>query len=188
MAMNKYGVLLLLLVLAPQLQATPVQALPGLPLASTDAPIKDPRQSWPSLAPVQQRELRARYAAWQALPESERARIRRAALAVAALPPQQQAALRLRFAGQDQLHRDGWRLGPGLGALYPKLQPLFGYLPVEQRAPVLALLRELNEVQLAQLVLISQRTPPQDREVLREQLLALAPAARAAWLSEKVGR
>lgn len=179
-------VALLLLPAAP-LWAAPAPALPGLPPASSPAP-QDPARVWSSMAPLQQRELRARYAAWRALSEPERAGIRRAVAALAALPPAQQTTLRQRFANLDQLHRDGWRLGPELGTVYPKLQPLFGYLPAEQRAPALALLRELNPAQLAQLVLIAQRTPPQDREALRTQLLALPSAARTDWLNEKVGR
>ncbi|MNN89513.1 hypothetical protein D3C81_2073400 [compost metagenome] len=86
------------------------------------------------------------------------------------------------------MHREGWLLGPRLGALYAKLQPLLGFLPAEQREPMLALLHQLDAAQLEQLSLISQRTPPQERVALREQLLALAPAQRAAWLQQNVAR
>lgn len=167
--------------------AAPPAGLPGLPPAQPPAPSADPAVSWQALAPAQQRDLRARYAAWQALPETERQRIRQAAARVAGLPATEREALRARFADQDQLHRDGWRLGPQLGALYPKLQPLLGYVPAEQREPLMALLRRLDAEQLAQLTLISQRTPPQDRAELRAQLLAVSAAGRSAWLREKVG-
>jgi len=141
-----------------------------------------------ALDPAQLRELRSRYAQWQALPEAERARIRDAARRVAALPAAQQQALRARFDEQDQRFRDGWRLGPQLGQQFPKLQGLFGYLPVEQREPALIALRQLSEGQLAQLTLIAQRTPPQDRDRVRDQFLGLAPTARDAWLRENVVR
>lgn len=185
--MNKY--LLLALLWIPAAQATPSSTALPLPAAApTPAAAPASPRSWASTPPADQRELRARYAAWQALSEAERQRVRHAAGAVAGLAPAQQAELRSRFSTQDQLHRDGWLLGPTLGVLYPKLQPLFGYVPPEQRAPALALLRQLNDGELAQLSLISQRTPPQDREEIRNQLLALPAAGRDAWLSEKVGR
>lgn len=174
-------------------QATPV-ALP-LPAPSSAAPVPTPipttTPAIPSTAtvldPAQLRELRSRYAAWQALPEPERARIRDAARHIAALPPAQQQTLRERFTQQDQRFRDGWLLGPQLGQLFPKLQGLFGYLPAEQREPALAILRQLSVDQLAQLSLVAQRTPPQDRDQVRSQFLALAPGARDAWLKQHVG-
>lgn len=170
--------------------AAPVsQALP-LPAATPPAPASTPAiPVTPSaLDPAQLRALRARYQAWQALPAAERARVREAARAIAALPPAQQQTLRERFAQQDQRFRDGWLLGPQLGQLFPKLQGLFGYLPAEQRAPALAVLRALSVDQLAQLALVAQRTPPQEREQVRSQFLALAPAARDAWLKQHVGQ
>ncbi|MGB3393051.1 MAG: DUF3106 domain-containing protein [Stenotrophomonas sp.] len=147
----------------------------------------DPQTRWAALAPAQQRELRARYAAWRALPESERQRVRMAAAELAALPVADREALHVRFAGLDRLYRDGWRLGPRLGALYPTLQPLLGYVPKPQRAPMLALLHQLDPAQLAQLSLLSQRTPPQQRAALREELLALPAAMRDEWLQRKLG-
>ncbi|AMJ56520.1 MULTISPECIES: DUF3106 domain-containing protein [Stenotrophomonas] len=162
-------------------------AVPSMPSPASPANVAGTPGSWATQTAAQKRELRSRYAAWQALPESERQRIRHAAAAVAALPVADQQALRARYLAIDQMHRDGWLLGPQLGVLYPRLQPLFGYLPAAQREPVIALLRQLDPVQLEQLSLISQRTPPQQREALRTELLALAPAQRDAWLREKVG-
>ncbi|MGV8961537.1 MAG: DUF3106 domain-containing protein [Stenotrophomonas sp.] len=188
MAINR-GLLLALLAPVAMAQAAPATGVPILmPAPSAENAVAPAPLPWSAMTLPQRRELRARYAAWQGLSEDERQRLRHAAGRFAALPPDQQSTLRARFAALDQLHRDGWRLGPALGALYPKLQPLFGYLPPAQREPVLALLRQLDDGQLAQLVLISQRTPPQERGAVREQLLALAPAARPAWLREKVGR
>lgn len=186
--MNK-SILLLALGLAAGAHAAP-QALP-LPLpAATPVPTTAPAipATPAALDPAQLRELRSRYAQWQALPASERARIRDAAGRVAALPAAQQQALRARFDQQDERFRDGWLLGPHLGQQFPKLQGLFGYLPAEQRMPALAALRQLNDEQLAQLTLIAQRTPPQDRDQVRNQFLGLAPAARDAWLKENLVR
>lgn len=178
-------VMLALLPATPSL-ATPAAApLPPAAQAASAQSGGDPQSHWAALAPAQQRELRARYAAWRALPESERQRIRRAASDMAALPAGEREALRDRFLALDRLHRDGWRLGPQLGAQYPKLQPLLGYLPEHQREPMLALLRQLDAAQLAQLGVLSQRTPPQERDALREQLLAVPAAGRGDWLRRK---
>jgi len=49
---------------------------------------------------------------------------------------------------------------------------------------MLALLYQLDATQLAQLGVLSQRTPPQERDALRERLLALPPAQRADWLRQ----
>ncbi|MGE8215809.1 hypothetical protein D3C87_198850 [compost metagenome] len=177
------------LALAAPAAAAP-EALP-LPAPSAGVPAPTTAPAIPAtpaaLDPAQLRELRSRYAAWQALPEPERARVGEAARRIAALPPAQQQALRERFAQQDQRFRDGWLLGPQLGQWFPKLQGLFGYLPAEQREPALAILRQLNVDQLAQLSLVAQRTPPQERDQVRAQFLALAPAARDAWLKQNVG-
>ncbi|MCF7751662.1 DUF3106 domain-containing protein [Bacillus subtilis subsp. subtilis] len=187
--MNKTILRVALLLGAPGMASAAPHPVPtiGAPAAATPATSPAIPTTPAALDPAQLRDLRSRYAAWQALPESERARIRDAARRMAALPPAQQQALRERFAAQDQRFRDGWRLGPQLGQLFPKLQGLFGYLPADQREPALAILRQLNVDQLAQLSLVAQRTPPQERDQVRAQFLALAPAARDAWLKQNVG-
>lgn len=185
--------LLAALLLVPVAHAAPPQRLPATvsgasqtPAAVAPAPRAIP--DWSTLTPAQQRELRMQYAAWRALDESERQRVRHAAAAYAALPGDRRSALQVQFRNQDRLYRDGWRLGPRLGAAWPKLQPLLGYLPDGQRGPMLALLRQLDEKQLQQLVLLSQRTPPQDRERVRAGLLATTAANRDAWLQAQVVR
>ena len=176
-----------LLALLPAVASLAVPAAPRPldALPSRAAQATDPQARWAQLAPAQQRDLRARYAAWRGLPETERQRVRLAAAELAALPAAEREVLHARFAGLDRLHRDGWQLGPRLGALYPQLQPLLGYLPEAQRAPMLALLHQLDAAQLAQLGLLSQRTPPQERAALREELLAVPAAGRTQWLRRK---
>jgi len=169
-------------------------ALAMAPLAAGAAPSPASLAQWvPAPAPIPHdaaalRQLHSRQAQWQALPEAERARIREAARRLAALPAEQQQAVRATFAAQDTRFREGWRLGPALGAQFPKLEGLFGYLPMEQRDAALAVLHQLSPDQLAQLALIAQRTPPQDRDRVRAAFLALAPGARDRWLHENVVR
>jgi hypothetical protein len=182
------ALVLALLLLTPIVSAVAAPAPAGLPVPLADARPANLAQGWSTLAPAQQRELRARYEAWKALDEDSRHRIRRAAVAVTQLPASKQQELRAQFENQDQMIRDGWWLGPELGALYPKLQPLFGFVPVEQRPAFLALLRQLDDGDRAQLALISQRTPPQDRDALRSELLAIPASQRAEWLRRNVNR
>jgi len=180
MPTSKPAYLLCLLALAPLAAIAAPQPL-ALPQA-------EPAPALAEATPAQLRELRTQQALWQALPEAERTRIREAAQRLAALPADQQRSLRATFAAQDARFRDGWRLGPTLGTQFPKLEGLFGYLPVEQRDTALSVLRQLNADQLAQLTLIAQRTPPQERDTLRAAFLALAPADRDRWLHAHVVR
>lgn len=152
------------------------------------AAIPVPRVDWQAMTPMQRADLRARYRAWRELGEGERMQVRQAQARVAALSADHQRALHTQFDTMDRLHRDGWRLGPTLGAQYVKLQPLLGYVPPTQRDALLGLLHNLDAEQLQQLSVISQRTPPQERDALRDELLAQAPAARDAWLKRKLGR
>lgn len=181
----------LALAIAPllALAVAPNPALSGLPAPVVDeAATVAPARSWQQLSPAQQHQARQRYAAWQALDEDSRTRIRHAASALAQLPAERRQELQIRFQALDRMVRDGWWLGPRLGAVFPKLQPLLGFVEAQQREALLALLRQLDEHQLGQLVLISQRTPPQERAALRQELLQLPAAERGPWLARKVNR
>jgi hypothetical protein len=123
--------------------------------------------------------------AWQQFGAFEQAQVRAAAAALQALDPAAQAQLRTRFAALDALERRGWLLGPSLGADYIALQPLFGFVPEAERAPLLAVLRALDPGQRRRLADLAQRTPPAERDALRRALLAAPPAERGAWLEQR---
>jgi hypothetical protein len=171
---------------APDRTALPLSgpASPGA-IGSPAAPVAMP---WQQLSAEQKRERRSQYAAWRAMSESERARVREAAGRFAALPPARQQELRDQFTAQDQAFRDGWRLGPLLGEHFSRLQGMFGYVPENQRDATLATLRQLTPAQVSQLTLVAQRTPPQQRDAVRTEFLSVAPAQRDAWLARQVGR
>ncbi len=141
---------------------------------------------WKALPLAEREDRRARYQAWLQLGEVERARLRGVAAEIAAFPPQRRQALRAQFDALDASQRRGWRLGPTLGADYEKLQPLLAYVPPTQRLPLLAALRAMTAEQRAGLAVLTQRTPPQEREALRGELLALSPAEMAAWLRRRL--
>ena len=123
--------------------------------------------------------------AWRQLDASEQARVHAAATALRVQDPASQARLRADFAALDAMERRGWLLGPALGADFFALQPLLGFVPEDEREPLLAALRALAPEQRALLGEMARRTPPAGREALRRELLATAPASRSAWLEQR---
>ena len=155
---------------------------------TTQAEWQQRRLAWDALPRHERDDRRARYAAWRALDEIQRARLRAAASEIAALPPEHQAALRTQFSVLDGMQRQGWRLGPELGADWPRLQPLFAFVPPAERDGLLSLLRRLDAEQRDDLAALAQRLPPQDRDGFRRELLAVSEAQRRAWLRQRRDR
>lgn len=141
---------------------------------------------WDALPPGQRRQRRAVRVAWLALEESERARLRQAASELESFPAERHAALLAQFDALDGREQWGWRLGGVIGADYPALFGLLGYVTPAQRDPLLAVLRGLDATQRADLAVLAQRTPPQDQQALLDALLAQSPATRAGWLRSRV--
>lgn len=144
--------------------------------------------AWDALPRSEREDRRARYHAWLELDERERLALHVIAAEFAAFPPERQQALRMEFTALDASQRHGWRLGQALGADYMKLHPLLAYVPAEQRLPLLAMLRGMDAQQRADLAVLAQRTPPQDRDALRVELLAMPAPQRSAWLQQQLDR
>jgi len=89
------------------------------------------------------------------------------------------------YDSQDTLQQRGWALGPELGADWPRLQPLFAYVPAAERDALLALLRQLDATQRDDLAALAQRIPPQERAAFRQALLRVEPARRGDWLHRR---
>lgn len=142
--------------------------------------------AWDALAPEERRARRDAWMAWQALPPAEREGLRVAATAFAALPQDRRQALRARYDALDENERQGWLLGPTVGADWPRLHALFAQVPEAQTAPLRAALRALTPEARADLAVLAQRTPPQARDELRNALLSTPAHARAAWLRRQV--
>ena len=144
--------------------------------------------AWEALPAATRAARRERYAAWRALPLEERARLAHARATFVALEPAQREALRAQFDTLDGALRRGWRLGPALGADYPRLQPLLAQVPEPEHAPLLRTLRAMTPLQRADLAMLVQRTPPHERASLRRELVSTAAAQRDAWLYERLQR
>jgi hypothetical protein len=143
---------------------------------------------WDAQVPARQRERREAWQAWLALPVTERERLQAAASDYAALPVEKQQALRAQYDALDGSDQRGWLLGPVLGADYPKLHALVAQVPAAQRDALLAALRSLSPAGRADLAVLAQRTPPQARDALRTQLLAVPMPRRDTWLRERLDR
>ncbi|MBS0226793.1 MAG: DUF3106 domain-containing protein [Proteobacteria bacterium] len=135
-----------------------------------------------------QRDQRERQSAWLQLDDAQRQRIRDAATAFATLPADEQSRFRAEFAQLDRSEQRGWLLGPQIGALWPQLSPLLSYVPEDERAPLLRILHEMHPDELAVLGRIAWRTPPEQRDALRKQLIDVPAANRGAWLSQMSDR
>lgn len=144
-------------------------------------------RDWDAATPAQRAARREAQAAWTALPATERDALQRAAARFATLPADEQASLRARWDALDDYERRGWALGPTLGAAWPKLHALLAQVPEDQRAALLPMLQSLPPQAIADLSVLAQRTPPQDRDALRRALLATPAPARADWLRRRVG-
>ncbi|WDS37893.1 DUF3106 domain-containing protein [Pseudoxanthomonas sp.] len=144
--------------------------------------------AWDALPPLQRLQQRGEYADWRALDPATRTRLQQAAATLATLPPAQQQALAARFAMLDSAEQAGWRMGPEIGADYNKLFPLLAFMPEAERQPMRAVLQQMSAPQRADLAVLAQRTPPQDRDTLRQALIATTSASRAQWLREQLAR
>ncbi|GGD48864.1 DUF3106 domain-containing protein [Pseudoxanthomonas indica] len=142
-------------------------------------------QAWDALPLGQRDDQRSRYQAWLALQETERARLRQSAREFALLPATEQTRLRVVFEHQDAMQQQGWRLGPALGADWPRLQPLFAFVPPGQRADVLIALKQTDPAQRDDLAALAQRIPPQSRDGFRREWLKQPATQRAAWLQHR---
>lgn len=144
--------------------------------------------AWAALSPDARASRRERYTAWRRLPPSEQAQLRAVALRWQQLDPAQQQAWRARFDALDRSAQRGWLLGPELGADYARLQPLLAQVPAAQQESLLRVLRELTPPQRADLAVLVHRTPPQERPLLRRELVSTAAGQRQAWLWQRLDR
>lgn len=146
------------------------------------AALRQRAAAWAALSPEARASRRERYAAWHRLPPVEQAQLRAVAARWRQMDPGQQQAWRVRFEAQDLSTQRGWLLGPALGADYPRLQPLLAQVQAAEQAPLLRALRELTPPQRADLAVLAQRTPPQERSLLLRELVSTAADQRQAWL------
>lgn len=168
----------------------------SLPIASTAGPaaggaaptLAQAIRAWDALAPQARGPLRAQWQAWRALDASERVQLRAIAHRYRQLPADARQPLRDRFDAQPPDARVGWWLGPRLGRDWPRVAALFAYVDAGERDALLRLLREASADDIDALERLAQGTPPEAREALRRQLLAVPRTQRTAWLQARTQR
>jgi hypothetical protein len=143
-------------------------------------------QAWQVLPPAQRAETRARYAALSGLTDGERTQLAQAAARFDALPASERETLQATFYAQDRLVQRGWRLGPELGADYARLHPLLAFVPEAQHVTLMQALRAMTRQERESLAVLIQRTPPQDRQALRDDLLGTPQDRRGQWLASRL--
>ena len=174
---------------------------PALPATAPEAPVTPPAtrapimdsaaaaarlQAWEALPARERGRQRGAWAAWRALPPAERGVLRAVAGRWKALPAPEQLALRSRFDALSHDERHGGWLGPRLGHEWPRVAPLFGFVPEAQRTQLLQVLREASGEDIDALERLAQTTPPEAREAVRFALLQVPAAQRRAWVLEQL--
>ena len=145
-------------------------------------------RAWEALSPVQRAGQRGAWVAWHGLTDVERARLRDVATRWQQVADPQRLALRARFdALPHDLRHGGW-LGPRLMAEWPRVAPLFGFVPQAQRVQLLQLLAQAAPEDVDALERLAQSTPPEDREAVRVALLRVPPMQRRSWILEQLQR
>jgi hypothetical protein len=144
--------------------------------------------AWDDLPAATRARRRAPFAAWEALPRDEQAQLRGLAARVAALPEAERRVLRAGFDALASDERQDWWLGPRLGDGFSGLRPLFAFVPEGERPAMLQVLHGLSPDARADLKELARRLPASEREKLRRDLIAAAPAEREALISRRLGR
>ncbi len=142
--------------------------------------------AWDALPDAERDGRREAWQAWHALPQGERTRMRAARAAYEALPPERRQDLREQFDALDANLRRGWLLGPAIGADWPRLHALLSQAPAAEHDALLSALHALSTQGRRDLAVLAQRTPPEERDALREALLAQPTPSRDAWLRRRV--
>ncbi|MBS7457022.1 DUF3106 domain-containing protein [Coralloluteibacterium stylophorae] len=145
-------------------------------------------EAFAALSPDERAQLRGAYADWRGLGQDERAQVAAAERSYLALPDAERAAVRAQFEALDPDARAAWRLGPETGRWFGAVRPIVAFVPPEERAPTLAMLRALPPEAREDLAVLARRLDEADRAALRRELLEAAPDARAALLRARVGR
>ncbi len=138
--------------------------------------------AWDELAPQEKLALRERFDAWEHLDEPTRRAALEAAAQLAQMPTEVQAAWRARFDALTPEERQRYRFDPPTRAAMDLAGQLFPFVPAEEHADTLALLRALTPAQVEALRHELRRLPPNRRDAFRVRLLELDDQGRAALL------
>ena len=168
----------------PIRDATNAGALP--PTGDGAAALADRQRAWDALAPATRARQRGAWAAWRALQPADRVLLRALGQRWQLASPVQRHQLRTRFDALAHDVRHGGWLGPRFVRDWPRVAPLFGFVPEAQRTQLLQLLLAAEPEDVDALERLAQSTPPEDREALRVALLQVPGGQRRAWMLERL--
>ena len=173
-----------LLLLLPDAAAPP----PPAPAVPPGDALALRARAWDALAPAQRARQRGAWSAWRGLTAAERNQLRALAARWRQLPDAHRHALQARFDALPHDTRHGGWLGPRLLPSWPRVAPLFGFVPVAQRGQLLQLLAAATPEDVDALERLAQSTPPEDRAAVRVALLQVPATQRRTWVLERLQR
>ena len=141
--------------------------------------------AWEDRAPLERLALRERFEAWEHLDDRTRAAALDVAQRFSSLPQDVREGWRARFDALDPAQRQRYLFDPSNRLAMDLANDLFRFVPAAEQSDTLAMLRDLTPAHVAALRKTLARLPPARRDVYRQQLLGLDPAARAAELEAK---
>ena len=156
-------------------------ALAAAGAAATPAVLDDFREVLPQLQPERRAQLLERATQWQGLTAAQREAFTRRAAEWDALPRAERDARRVNYRA--------WQaLTPDERARLQALSARVRALPADERATLRAQFDALDGSERRDLGMLVYRTPPQQRDRLRRELLSTAAGQRDRWLWERLGR
>lgn len=139
---------------------------------------------WDDLPPQQKLALRERFEGWVHMDKATRVAALDAAGRYEQLPEATRQELRAEFDALDPQQRQRYLFDAPTRAAVDLADALFRFVPADQHSDTLAMLRELNVEQVAQLRRKLTRLPPAQRDAYRQRLLEQDTAGRVEMLSE----
>lgn len=146
------------------------------------AQLREALTQWETLDSNRKLALRARFEAWEQMNPSSRNGAIQAGAHFSTLPEAVQMRWRERFDALSTEERARYLFDPPTRAVIGLARELFPFIPLEDHAATLAMLRDLDDAQVATLRRNLARLPPAQRDAFRQRLLDMDPQARAVEL------
>ena len=142
--------------------------------------------AWDTLPPAQRTQTRAHAEAWERMDESQRARLRASRATLQAMAPVERDAMHAAFEQLGTSERRNLLVAQDELALAEVAQQAFAFVPPEERTATLDMLRGLLPAERLRLATLARRIGPDQRAVLRRELLAKPRSERGAYLRARL--
>lgn len=134
--------------------------------------------AWDDLPPQGKLALRERFEAWEHMDAVTRTAVLEAAQDYATFPEITRKGWRERFNALPPEQRHRYLFDPSTRSAMDLANALFPFIPSEQHADTLAMLRQLSPEQVEALRRALVRLPPAQRNAYRQRLLEMTPDER----------